>query len=106
MERVTKAQNVVRLKVATELLQTEQNYIKNIEAVFTGLIQPLKKGEILNSNELYAVFCNLEEIMKAHKDFLSLLQKRIGKNWDDAATVGDIFTQKVFILIINNLSNT
>mmetsp|Transcript_32508 Transcript_32508/g.55633 ORF Transcript_32508/g.55633 Transcript_32508/m.55633 type:complete len:269 (+) Transcript_32508:3-809(+) len=38
--------------------------------------------------------------MKAHKDFLSLLQKRIGKNWDDAATVGDIFTQKMDIFQI------
>lgn len=99
-ERVLKAQNGVRKRVVTELLETEKNYVKSIEIVDNQLIQPLKlamkKGKpILKNDEMHACFANLSQLLSEHKSLLDLFQPRIVDNWDDDSTIGDIFLRKV-----------
>lgn len=86
--------------MASELLQTEQNYIKSIDEVVSGLIRPVEraneqKSPILKHDEFHAVFSNLKDLSKAHKELLKLLEDRIASNWTDQSIVGDIFIQKV-----------
>ena len=101
-ERVLKAQSAVRQKVAAELLQTEQNYVKSIEAVDVGLVSPIrsalgKAAAILSKDEYRAIFANLDELYKLHLGLLASFEERIEKNWSDTSTVGDIFLKQMAV---------
>jgi hypothetical protein len=98
-ERILKAQNAVRKRVAMELLETERNYVKNLKTVQQLLINPIQAAvvngaRIMKDSEFYSCFANIIEILDSHCILLSALEERF-VNWDDESSVGDIFLAKV-----------
>lgn len=98
-ERILKAQNAVRKRVANELLETERSYVKNLQTVQDLLIAPLltsvaNGARILKDSEMTSCFANLTDILSSHKILLAALEDRF-KDWSDNSTVGDIFLERV-----------
>lgn len=51
--------------------------------------QPLISVEDIN-----AIFCNLPEILKIHKEFVNSLEPKV-RDWCPEQTVGDLFKEQV-----------
>jgi len=94
-ERILKAQNAVRQRVCTELLETERSYVKNLSTVQELLINPLLSSihngmRIMKDSEFFSCFANISDILDSHRTLLASLEERFAA-WNDEATVGDIF---------------
>jgi len=94
-EKFQAAQNAVRKRVALEIVQTEQNYLRSLSVVIP-LIEEVISKQILSKEELDQVFSNLKEIFESHQPFLKMLNERFS-SWKDTTTIGDIFLNMDFI---------
>eukprot|EP01117_Protostelium_nocturnum_P004932 TRINITY_DN1787_c0_g1_i1.p1 TRINITY_DN1787_c0_g1~~TRINITY_DN1787_c0_g1_i1.p1 ORF type:complete len:1092 (+),score=516.84 TRINITY_DN1787_c0_g1_i1:87-3362(+) len=87
--RVQAARYVVRKKIATELLTTEQSYLKNLNLVKT-LVEKVRSQKIVESDILFKVFANTEDLVSSHTLFHQDLEGAL-KDWkDENSTVGNI----------------
>eukprot|EP01087_Luapelamoeba_hula_P022944 TRINITY_DN8355_c0_g1_i1.p1 TRINITY_DN8355_c0_g1~~TRINITY_DN8355_c0_g1_i1.p1 ORF type:complete len:1335 (-),score=374.38 TRINITY_DN8355_c0_g1_i1:61-4065(-) len=91
--KLEKARYVVRKRVVSELLATEESYSTSLQTVVQKLLIPLRATKILSAKELDTVFMNIEQLSRHHTSFLEQLRARIaGDAWSDSDTVlGDLF---------------
>ena len=111
---------MVRFRVVSEMLKTEESYVRGMDKVVTvgiplcllirldgsynhiqGILTPLRrtaqKGfHELSEGELKQVFCNVEEILNHHINFLALIQTKVDV-WSPESTIGDVFLEHVFL---------
>eukprot|EP01105_Mastigella_eilhardi_P018073 TRINITY_DN4176_c0_g1_i1.p1 TRINITY_DN4176_c0_g1~~TRINITY_DN4176_c0_g1_i1.p1 ORF type:complete len:1337 (-),score=484.54 TRINITY_DN4176_c0_g1_i1:40-3669(-) len=92
--RLLAAQNAVRMRVAQELLETEESYLKCLMGVTEYLISAAVQGDILTRTECDSVFANWQAITVLHKTLYAELSSRISK-WSAATTVGDIISHRM-----------
>lgn len=87
-----KARNVVRLRVASEILSTETSYVNSLSLVSKHVLSVILKaeGRILTATECQNLFWNWDELCGHHTRFLQFIKERIEK-WDISTTIGDIF---------------
>jgi hypothetical protein len=93
MIKIQKAQATMRQHVANEILQTERNYVKNLNIINERLIQQTKRLNIMSELELASAYSNLPELVNHHKKFESILAARI-TNWNESSKISDIFLEQ------------
>eukprot|EP01156_Anaeramoeba_ignava_P010083 Anaeramoba_ignava/a478821_33.p1 GENE.a478821_33~~a478821_33.p1 ORF type:complete len:749 (+),score=244.33 a478821_33:215-2461(+) len=91
-----------RTNVIMELVQTEEQYNKDLEVIIENYLKPLKQKSIVNEKDIRAMFSVITEIYGLNQQILqSLKQEYPGEN-DEAGkmNVGKIFMQYVNFLKI------
>lgn len=69
-----------------EILQTEENYVKDLELVIEYFLEPIRKRDILDKPMISKIFSNWEELLsKVNRPFLQRLRQLDSS--DDAGTV-------------------
>lgn len=109
-KRVADAQATVRLRVAQELLKTEQNYVNSLSVLIDGFIDRARQEGILTAEEIVQVFANIEDIRAFSRQFESELFQLI-ENQKDTSGIADLLLQKsaameaVYEPFISNYNN-
>jgi hypothetical protein len=93
MDKLLRAQQVVRKHVATETLTTEQSYLNSLQTLIRDLLEPIKRSKVITTDEFQSIFSNIEQIASDHVRFEQMLRARIG-NWEDASILSDIFLKE------------
>eukprot|EP01103_Thecamoeba_quadrilineata_P005211 TRINITY_DN15037_c0_g1_i1.p1 TRINITY_DN15037_c0_g1~~TRINITY_DN15037_c0_g1_i1.p1 ORF type:complete len:1038 (-),score=173.55 TRINITY_DN15037_c0_g1_i1:67-3180(-) len=86
-----------RMKVAWELLHTEQIYVQNLTTVVEIFLVPLReminekdKKPFVSSTELRKIFSEIEAILNVNRKLLNDLSPRIDQ-WTPSQLIGDVF---------------
>eukprot|EP01103_Thecamoeba_quadrilineata_P005689 TRINITY_DN1545_c0_g1_i1.p1 TRINITY_DN1545_c0_g1~~TRINITY_DN1545_c0_g1_i1.p1 ORF type:complete len:241 (+),score=63.09 TRINITY_DN1545_c0_g1_i1:88-810(+) len=84
-----------RNKIALEILETERNYIKNLNILIGLYVLPLRtivgtEDEIVGEEELRKIFSNVELLVKINSELLHQLHTRM-ENWSETQLIGDVF---------------
>eukprot|EP01090_Pellita_catalonica_P021835 TRINITY_DN827_c0_g1_i3.p2 TRINITY_DN827_c0_g1~~TRINITY_DN827_c0_g1_i3.p2 ORF type:complete len:424 (-),score=94.27 TRINITY_DN827_c0_g1_i3:2221-3492(-) len=79
-----------RGKVLQELINTEQDYVKDLEHIIEMYIKPLRQKKLISPEAMREVFSNVESILGVNKE---LLRNFIAGNNTNGAQVGDSFLQ-------------
>lgn len=107
-----------RLNVARELLETERQYVRALEAAVQSYYDRLMfnckvcsssastEKPILDLEKLQTIFCNLPEIRNFNANFLTELTARC-EHFDSNTKIGDVFLKwgpffKIYITYCNN----
>jgi len=93
-----------RLFYVIEAINTEFVYVQVLEVLASVFVQPLyqalsDKAPIISLYEMQAIFSTLVDAPKHHIHFLLLLQQRL-ETWTDKSTIGDVFVEHVWILLL------
>lgn len=67
-------------KVIFELLDTEKNYVKDLECMIERYLEPLKQESFLSQDDIDCLFGNIQEILEFQKIFLQSLEQSIDVN--------------------------
>jgi hypothetical protein len=123
-----------RLLIATEILETEETYVRSLELLYTHFLAPLRQSlqneptrPLLAKKYLNDIFSNLEDILNVNRELLLQLRVRLrgaasveesplaGKptlSWDPMRDkLGDIFMSltpflKVYSVYVKNFKNS
>jgi hypothetical protein len=68
--RKNKKQNIL-----TEILESEENYIRQLEVIMEFFIKPVKDRELLKSRDFDALFSDISTIYRINKELLGELKK-------------------------------
>eukprot|EP01102_Stenamoeba_stenopodia_P002074 TRINITY_DN1183_c0_g1_i3.p1 TRINITY_DN1183_c0_g1~~TRINITY_DN1183_c0_g1_i3.p1 ORF type:complete len:972 (-),score=248.68 TRINITY_DN1183_c0_g1_i3:126-3041(-) len=90
LKRLLAAQNAVRLRVAQELLETEQSYYDSLSQLNKYLVEPVLKGNILSTEDFTKMFSNVQTLVEGHEKLLGKI-KTLMKNWSESAMIAPIF---------------
>jgi flavorubredoxin len=90
------AQNAVRLRVAQELLETERSYYHSLSQLNKYLIQPVKKANVLSTQEFDRMFSNIEFIVDGHGKLLQRLET-VMASWSETSSIAPIFANTVVL---------
>ncbi|XP_055342301.1 uncharacterized protein LOC129590889 isoform X2 [Paramacrobiotus metropolitanus] len=59
--------------IMEEIIQTEKNYVSDLQQICQGYLQPMNESSLFSSIDVVTVFGNLEEIWEFHQHFLERL---------------------------------
>ena len=95
----TKTNESKRREVLQELIQTEVQYIENLDVILNVFLEPLRQGNILDKVQLSSVFSNVEAIYPVNVDLLNdlrTLQSKLESSDETPPTlnIGKIFSDK------------
>jgi len=114
--KIIKKLNAQRTQIVMELYATEINYVSNLEKIVNCFMKPLraifdesKKGGITKEN-IDAIFCNVEDILGKHQDFIKKL-KQVVDQWSSETLLSPLFENiheyiSTYIPYFNNYENS
>eukprot|EP01083_Nonionella_stella_P196583 723194_1 len=78
----------LRLRAASmkELVDTEIQYVKDLEILTEVYIDPLKTNNIINAEQHRLLFNNIPALMKLNSQFSVGLSHRYNNGWDPATS--------------------
>ena len=76
-----------------ELIQTEQNYVNDLDIILNVFAAPLRKH--LSKREYDTIFGNVDELFRVHSELMGALMQRQEESGFFVSGVGDIFLAKV-----------
>ncbi|KAL8611495.1 hypothetical protein ACOMHN_014550 [Nucella lapillus] len=83
-----------RLVVVTELLQTEQQYLDNLQMLYEQYAEPLRKFSSLSMEDHLKLFVGVEPVFKQTATLIDKLHSAV-EDWDtNLTTIGDVFTNR------------
>lgn len=93
-----------RKKIADELHQSEEVYVKNLNVILNRFLIPLRervdtKDELVTKDQLKTIFSEIEVIYNYHNHFLQELQKLMEK-FNYATRLGDLLLEMVNHLLL------
>ena len=95
----SKTNETKRREILDELIQTEIQYIENLEIILNIFLVPLRQSEILDRYQIIGIFSNVEAIYPVNLGLindLKTLQNSLNSNQssDSALNLGRIFANK------------
>ncbi|TPX30848.1 hypothetical protein SeMB42_g07856 [Synchytrium endobioticum] len=90
---LTKAEKQ-RQEVIYEAIQTERDYVNDLEIITEIYMKTLRKNKLLRPKDLSVIFSNIETILPMNQELLKLLEERQSQN-HVVDTVGDIFIRVI-----------
>jgi predicted nucleic acid-binding protein len=97
-DKVNRAQATVRSHVVNELLQTEMSYVKSLQVLREGFINPIRKAKVISDDQLKTIVANIEQLHELHVKFSESVQKRVSE-WNENSIVSDIFLEQVRLFV-------
>ncbi|XP_075888072.1 rho guanine nucleotide exchange factor 38 [Nelusetta ayraudi] len=79
-----------RAKVIQELVQTEGDYLKDLELCIQEMVQPLRNLQVVDVDRL---FTNMETVCEVSAALLQRLQEATAEPDREAVLIGDVFIQ-------------
>ncbi|EGG21050.1 pleckstrin domain-containing protein [Cavenderia fasciculata] len=81
-----------RDKVAKEIFETEQLYVRNLEIIVQYYLKPLKtiQPPLLSPKSIQCIFGHIEDLLTVNRELLCNIQDRM-TTWKDNKKLGDIF---------------
>lgn len=74
-----------------ELIQTEKDYINNLEVIQNVFLEGIRKQKILDNLEIVQIFANVEDLIPINKKLLEDLLLLEGSNFVSTKSVGEVF---------------
>ncbi|KAL6055009.1 Rho guanine nucleotide exchange factor (GEF) 17 [Balamuthia mandrillaris] len=96
-----------RMRIASELLVTEQNYVGHLSTIIRIFLEPLEQQAVpkkwVTMPEIRTMFSVVRQLHKHHTRFLEVLEQRM-KNWDvfKKHGVADLFLQFDFVFLYSH----
>lgn len=88
--------NSIRGKVVREIIHTEQNYVKTLNDIVQGFLNPCRaRNDLFSSRTVQNIFSNIEEILRLHVKFLEALKSKVEPSFVSKSNVGGVFTSWV-----------
>ncbi|XP_036887806.1 rho guanine nucleotide exchange factor 38 [Sturnira hondurensis] len=81
-----------RSKIITELIQTEKDYLKDLELCITEVVQPLRNKQI-DGLDVDSLFSNIESVHQISAKLLSLLEEATADVEPAMQVIGEVFLQ-------------
>ncbi|XP_054999913.1 rho guanine nucleotide exchange factor 38 [Sorex araneus] len=91
-EQQTQRMMAKRAKVIAELIQTEQDYVRDLELCVSHVVQPLRSQQI-DGLDVDSLFSNIESVLQVSARLLALLEEATAGVEPDAQVIGDVFLQ-------------
>ncbi|KPP67734.1 rho guanine nucleotide exchange factor 38-like [Scleropages formosus] len=89
-EEMKERKMIRRSKVIQELLQTESDYLNDLELCIREVVQPLRKVQAVDAERL---FTNMEAVCELSGELLRSLQEATVERDLEAQLIGDVFIQ-------------
>eukprot|EP01098_Paradermamoeba_levis_P016286 TRINITY_DN869_c0_g3_i2.p1 TRINITY_DN869_c0_g3~~TRINITY_DN869_c0_g3_i2.p1 ORF type:complete len:700 (-),score=172.43 TRINITY_DN869_c0_g3_i2:68-2077(-) len=81
-----------RQEILYELIDTETQYVSDLEMIVELFVKPLKEKNLLGKKEVYSLTLNLEDILQVNKDFLKAVENQRDKGM--LIELGDAFVER------------
>lgn len=95
---VPQEDNSIRGKVVREIIHTEQNYVKTLNDIVQGFLNPCRaRNDLFSSRTVQNIFSNIEDILRLHVKFLEALKSKLDPTYVSKSNVGGVFTTWVCI---------
>jgi len=95
-ESIPVIDNGIRGKVILEIISTEQNYVKTLNDIVQGFLNPCRhRRELFSTESIRNIFSNIEDILRLHARFLEALKKQLQPDALSSSNVGKVFTEWV-----------
>ncbi|NXG65142.1 ARH38 factor, partial [Hemiprocne comata] len=91
-EQVSRRMMAKRVKIIAELLQTEKDYISNLDLCIKEVIQPLRDKQIARF-DVDGLFSNIELVHQVSAKLLSLLEEATTDVEPPMQIIGEVFLQ-------------
>ncbi|NXJ61353.1 ARH38 factor, partial [Rostratula benghalensis] len=91
-EEVSKRMMAKRVKIITELMQTEKDYISDLDLCIKEVIQPLRNKQIARF-DVDGLFSNIELVHQVSAKLLSLLEEATTDVEPSMQIIGEVFLQ-------------
>ncbi|OXB76779.1 UNVERIFIED_CONTAM: hypothetical protein H355_016260, partial [Colinus virginianus] len=91
-EEATKRMMAKRVKIIAELMQTERDYISNLDLCIKEVIQPLRNKQIARF-DVDGLFSNIESVHQISAKLLSLLEEATTDVEPPMQVIGEVFLQ-------------
>ncbi|KYQ89024.1 pleckstrin (PH) domain-containing protein [Tieghemostelium lacteum] len=82
-------ENKMRNKVINEIINTEKDYISDLNIIINVIYQPLKELKIITDKDLSTIFSNIQLLLNVNKEFLIDVEKAANEN--QGASIGPCF---------------
>lgn len=88
--------NSIRGKVIREIILTEQNYVKTLNDIVQGFLNPCRaRIDLFSEENVRNIFSNVEDILRLHARFLEAMKERLHPTCISSSNIGQIFTEWV-----------
>ncbi|NWZ32787.1 ARH38 factor, partial [Asarcornis scutulata] len=91
-EEATRRMMAKRVKIIAELMQTERDYISDLDLCIKEVIQPLRNKQIVHF-DVDALFSNIESVHQISAKLLSLLEEATTDVEPPMQVIGEVFLQ-------------
>ncbi|NXL91431.1 ARH38 factor, partial [Alectura lathami] len=91
-EEATRRMMAKRVKIIAELLQTERDYISDLDLCIKEVIQPLRSKQIVRF-DMDGLFSNIESVHQISTKLLSLLEEATTDVEPPMQVIGEVFLQ-------------
>ncbi|NXW49602.1 ARH38 factor, partial [Nyctiprogne leucopyga] len=91
-EQVSRCMMAKRVKIIAELMQTEKDYISNLDLCIKEVIQPLRNKQIARF-DVDGLFSNIELVHQVSAKLLSLLEEATTDVEPPMQIIGEVFLQ-------------
>ncbi|XP_035396760.1 rho guanine nucleotide exchange factor 38 [Cygnus atratus] len=91
-EEATRRMMAKRVKIITELMQTERDYISDLDLCIKEVIQPLRNKQIVHF-DVDGLFSNIESVHQISAKLLSLLEEATTDVEPPMQVIGEVFLQ-------------
>eukprot|EP00062_Callorhinchus_milii_P007614 gi/632949424/ref/XP_007890149.1/ PREDICTED: rho guanine nucleotide exchange factor 38 isoform X2 [Callorhinchus milii] len=81
-----------RSKIIKELVQTERDYLSDLELCISEVVQPLRKKQV-ESLDVDGLFSNIESVCQISATLLSLLEEATADDEPEMQVIGEVFLQ-------------
>ncbi|KFO97011.1 Rho guanine nucleotide exchange factor 38, partial [Calypte anna] len=91
-EQVSRGMMAKRVKIIAELLQTEKDYVSDLDLCIKEVIQPLRDKQIAGF-DVDGLFSNIESVCQVSAKLLSLLEEATRDVEPPMQIIGEVFLQ-------------
>jgi hypothetical protein len=96
-------QEIARKAIASELLQTERNYVNLLDTIITVFKEPLensvtRSSAILPAEDIRAIFSSFPDILKIHASLMECLTQEI-ETWSPQTDIGNVILKHTDSLV-------
>uniref|UniRef100_A0A8C3XUD3 Rho guanine nucleotide exchange factor 38 n=1 Tax=Chelydra serpentina TaxID=8475 RepID=A0A8C3XUD3_CHESE len=91
-EQLTRRMMAKRVKIIAELVQTEKDYLNDLEVCIREVVQPLRNKQIVRF-DVDGLFSNIESVHQISAKLLSLLEEATADVEPPMQVIGEVFLQ-------------